>query len=358
MERPGVRRSGASLVLGALLVGVVACSATATVDRPSAAPSTSTAAPPPPPPSQPPPAPVRWPLTGRKSSGPTDRPALAVKIENSVAARPQSGLAQADVVWEQVVEGGISRYVAVYHSRLPVEVGPVRSIRLMDAPITAPLTGLIAFSGGQPDFLAALRGAGLQLISHDGGAAGFYRVPHRWAPHDVYADPAALLTQADRRQRAPPGAQFVLAAGGERPTAVVEGGPTRALELTLSGVSHPRWSWDRAAGAWLRWEGSTAAVGARGVQFRARNVVVLRVDVVPTAYVDAAGNPVPDAVLVGSGDGLVATGGRTVAVRWSKRSLAEPVRLTGPTSAPVRLAPGNTWVELVPTGTGAVVVRP
>ena len=357
MGRQGMRRAGLTPVLVALLVGLVACTPTTTAERPVAAPSSSTAVPTPPPP-PPPPPPVRWPLTGRQSSGPIDRPALAVKVENSSAARPQSGLAEADMVWEQVVEGGIPRYVAVYHSTLPPEIGPVRSVRPMDVPITAPLKGVMAFSGGQPDFLANLGRAGLQLVSHDSGAAGFYRVGHRSAPHNVYADPAALLTQADRRHRAAPAAQFAIAEPGARPTAVARGRGTSAVDLTLSTVSRPRWSWDRAAGAWLRWEGPTPAVGPQGFQFRARNVVVLRVRVVDTAYVDAVGNPVPDAVLVGSGDALVATSGSTVAARWSKRSLAEPVRLTLPGGAPVQLAPGNTWVELVPTGSGAVTVRP
>jgi Protein of unknown function (DUF3048) N-terminal domain/Protein of unknown function (DUF3048) C-terminal domain len=356
MGRSRMRAAGATPVLVVLLVGLVGCTSTTAAERPVAAPSSSTAAPSPPPP--PPPPPVRWPLTGVESGGPIDRPALAVKVENSAEARPQSGLAEADLVWEQVVEGGITRFVAVYHSTLPGEIGPVRSVRPMDVPITAPLKGVMAFSGGQPDFLANLGRAGLQLVSHDSGAAGFYRVGHRSAPHNVYADPAALLAQADPRHRAAPAAQFTVAEPGVRPTAVTRGRGTRTVELALSTVSRPRWSWDGAARAWLRWEGPTPAVGPQGFQFRARNVVVLRVQVVDTAYVDAVGNPVPDAVLVGSGDALVATGGATVAARWSKGSLAEPVRLTLPGGAPVQLAPGNTWVELVDTGGGAVVLQP
>ena len=74
------------------------------------------------------PAAPAWPLTGVPADAVADRPALAVKIENSVDARPQTGLTAADMVWEQVVEGGITRFVAVYHSDLPPEIGPVRSI--------------------------------------------------------------------------------------------------------------------------------------------------------------------------------------------------------------------------------------
>ena len=93
----------------------------------------------------------------RGGRGGARRPALAVKIENSVDARPQSGLNAADVVWEEVVEGGITRFVAVYHSTLPPEIGPIRSVRPMDAAIAGPLHGLFAFSGGQGPFVDADR---------------------------------------------------------------------------------------------------------------------------------------------------------------------------------------------------------
>jgi hypothetical protein len=74
---------------------------------------------------------VLWPLTGIESGAVPPHPALAVKVENSVDARPQTGLGAADMVWEEVVEGGITRFVAVYHSTLPPEIGPVRSVRPM-----------------------------------------------------------------------------------------------------------------------------------------------------------------------------------------------------------------------------------
>jgi len=106
-------------------------------------------------------APNAWPLTGIPSDLVATRPALAVKIENSVDARPQTGLNAADLLWEQVVEGGITRFVAVYHSTLPEDIGPVRSVRPMDPAIAAPLHGLLAFSGGQQQYVDAVSAAGL-----------------------------------------------------------------------------------------------------------------------------------------------------------------------------------------------------
>jgi hypothetical protein len=293
-------------------------------------------------------------LTGKPADAPVDRPALAVKIENSVDARPQTGLGAADMVWEEVVEGGITRYVAVYHSTLLAEIGPVRSVRPMDPAIAAPLHGLFAFSGGQRPFVQAVADAGLQVVSNDAGAGGFHRISARRAPHNVYATPQELLDQADAAHRASPPPQFSFTDPAEQATALSAGAPTAAVQLTLSRISHPQWTWSQPDGAWLRAEDTAPAVEADGAQLRATNVVVLRVDVVNTRFIDPAGNPVPETQLVGTGQALVATNGRTLAATWSKASVADPVVVTGPDGAPVRLAPGNTWVELVPNGTGSV----
>jgi Protein of unknown function (DUF3048) N-terminal domain/Protein of unknown function (DUF3048) C-terminal domain len=346
------RRPGVVLLLGLVMTTAAGCGSFGAPGPVASTPISTSATPVPPPP-------VPWPLTGVASTDETevDRPALAVKIENSVEARPQTGLDAADLVWEEVVEGGITRYLAVYHSELPTEIGPVRSVRPMDAAIAAPLKGLFAFSGGQPDFVAAVDAAGLQVLSNDAGVDGFSRLPTRNPPHDVYADTQVLVRLADDDHRAAPPEQFDIASAGEQPTAVATGTPASAVRVTLSNVSSPLWSWRASASAWLRTEGSTPAVEADGSRLRATNVVVLRVDVVDTEYVDPAGNPVPETVMVGEGEALVATGGHTIEVRWSKASPDAPVILSSSSGGPVRLAPGTTWVELAPRTTGPVSVR-
>jgi hypothetical protein len=333
-------------------IGVLALTAACGPDdaaEPAAAGTSATPAPPPAP------VLVPWPLTGVEVEAMAPRPALAVKIENSVAARPQTGLNAADMVWEEVVEGGITRFVAVFHSNVPPEIGPVRSVRPMDAAIAGPLHGLFAFSGGGPDFVRAISNAGMQVLSQDSGADGFHRVNTRSAPHNVYADPAKFLAAADPEHQAPPAGQFSYAPTGQPPTAVVQGAPAGVVRLKLSGSSRPNWTWSPADGGWLRAEGDTPATGADGARLRAANVVVLRVAVVNTAFRDPAGNPVPETVMVGGGEALVASGGNTIAATWSKASDTAPVVLTGPGGAPVQLAQGNTWIELVPTS-GAVTL--
>jgi hypothetical protein len=350
--RPGPAL-GAALAVAVVLLASVGC--TSSADRPKAS-ATTTSARPTPSPTPPPPPPVLWPLTGVVSTAPVDRPALAVKIENSIDARPQTGLNAADMVWEEVVEGGITRYVAVYQSTLPPQIGPVRSVRPMDPSIAAPLRGLLAYSGGQQLFLNDVARSGVQALSFDAGNPGFYRVSSRRAPHNVYATPQKLIDQADAGHRAAPPPQFAFPAAGQQPTAVVAGAPTNVLNLTLSGIGRPQWTWSAPDGRWLRSEGSTPAVTADAGRISAVNVVVLRVDVVITAALDPAGNHVPETLLSGQGQALVASGGRTVAGTWTKNGLADPVHLTGADGAAVTLTPGNTWVELVPNRTGAVVV--
>lgn len=307
------------------------------------------------------PAPVvppRWPLTGVGAANVPVRPALAIKIENSTDARPQTGLDQADNVWEEVVEGGISRFVAVFHSQVPAEVGPIRSVRPMDPAIVAPMHGLIAFSGGQPIFVNALKAAGIQTISQDAGAPGFYRKAGvRPAPHNVYGTPQTFWDQADANHKAAPAPQFVIAKSASAATAVASGTPAGTISVRLSGFEKPTWSWDAGSGRYLRSEGSTPAVVRSGARLSATNVVTLTVRLVNSGTIDPAGNPVPATILEGStGAGTVSSGGKSVPVTWKKGGLSDVLTLTTAAGATATLAPGVTWIELVPTGSGSVTM--
>jgi hypothetical protein len=339
---------GALVTIAVLVVG--ACSSSSPPKK-VAAPTTSASPTPTP---APPPPPIVWPLTGVATKAVAQRPAVAVKIENSIDARPQTGLNSADMVWEEVVEGGITRYLAVFDSQLPPVIGPVRSVRPMDPSIAAPLHGLFAFSGGQRPFPAQAAASGLQVLSMDAGAGGFYRSRARRAPHNVYADLQTFLRQANGSHKAPPPPQFVFAGPGEQPTALVSGLPAPTLHLTLSAFSHPVWTWAPSVGGWARSENTRLAKGADGHQLHATNVVVLRVDVVNTGYRDPANNPVPETRLTGSGQAVVASGGKIVHATWAKTSVGAVLTLRGSDGAPIRLAPGSTWVELVPNRGGSV----
>lgn len=298
--------------------------------------------------------PPTWPLTG-VAGEPDPRPAIAVKIENTSSARPQSGLDQADVVWETIVEFEVSRFIAVFHSQVPEEVGPVRSVRPMDPLVVSPLGGLLVFSGGQPGILDLVAQSGVQVVSHDAGAPGLYRISSRSAPHNVYGTPQTWWDAAEAGRTAPP-EQFAFARTAERATAATDGSPASTLAFRLSGASSPTWTWDGASGTWLRAEGSTPATVASGQRISAVNVVSVVAGHPDSGFGAQGGAPVPTYELVGSGEATLATGGKTVAVTWEKTAADAPLRLLMPDGSPARLAPGTTWVELVPAGTGSLTV--
>lgn len=349
-------RGAAAALLAALALAVTSCSAPQAEQQEPPAPVTQgpTIAPD----KAPAPVPVvppTWPLTG-VAGEPAVRPSLAVKIENTAVARPQTGLEQADVVWETIVEFDVSRFIAVFHSQVPAEVGPIRSVRPMDPVILAPMHGLLAFSGGQPGILALVAASGVQMISHDAGAPGMYRTRDRAAPHNVYGTPSTFWGLADADHQASPGEQFTFARSADRAAAVVAGTPASTLAFRLSPASSPSWTWDGASGTWLRSEGAAPATARSGARLSAVNVVSITADHPNTGFGAQGGAPVPTYTLVGSGDGVVATGGKTVPVRWQKDSDAAPLRLFTADGKPADLAPGNTWVELVPAGTGSLTI--
>lgn len=349
------RRAGLVGLLGTAALLLAACSSGTTAEPvepvtqgPTVTPDKSAA--------PTPVVPVTWPLTGVPVDAVAQRPALAVKIENTAVARPQTGLDQADVVWETIVEFDVSRFVAVFHSQVPDEVGPIRSVRPMDPLILAPMHGLLAFSGGQPGILAEVEASGVQMISHDAGAPGMYRVSTRSAPHNVYGSPSTWWGIADADHSAPPAEQFAIARSADKATAVVAGTPASTLSFRLSAASSPTWSWDAGSGTWLRSEGTTAATAASGARLSAVNVVSITAEHPNTGYAAQGGTPVPTYTLVGSGDGVLASGGKTIPVRWEKTAEDQPMRLFTADGASATLAPGNTWVELVPAGTGSLTV--
>lgn len=292
----------------------------------------------------------RWPLTGVAGSvdSVVERPALVVKIENAPESRPQEGLDNADIVFEEMVEGGVSRFAAIFHSTLPSQIAPIRSVRPMDGPITSWTGGLLAFSGGQPQFTSRAEDDGLQLISMDWGADGFSRETSRDSPHDVAGDTAAFLAQADGDHQSSPPQFCAFDTAGTGGTAHL-GTATTTVSVMISSAAQPTWTWDAASKRWLRAEGTEPAMATSGVQLGAANVLVLEVEVVMLDGTDAAGTHIPESIVVGQGSGLVASGQMSAPITWQKDSETAPWQFFDQSGAPVVLNPGSTWVELVPT---------
>ncbi|MDR0592472.1 MAG: DUF3048 domain-containing protein [Bifidobacteriaceae bacterium] len=300
----------------------------------------------------PPEVPAVWPLTALPGEVQA-RPALAVKVENPAVARPQSGLEQADMVWEEMVEGGESRFIAVFNSQAPQAIGPVRSIRPMDGPILGATGGVLACSGGQARFIDLAKGAGLQVLTEDSGGAGFFRSTDRSMPHNLYLNAADAWSQADGSHQQAPKPDFLFADSAAAATAAKDGRSGISLAVRISAVAKPNWTWDEATKTYLRSEGDVPSDSASGVRLAAHNVIALAVPIEMAGGTDSAGSPIPDTRIVGSGSGVILVGGKALDVDWSKASDQDRLILkVAGDGAEVKLAPGVTWIELVPLGDG------
>jgi hypothetical protein len=287
------------------------------------------------------------PLTGVPTRpGTLARPVLTVKIENSVDARPQAGLEAADLVVEELVEGGITRFAAMFQSRLPDHVGPVRSVRNVDASLAGPTHGLFAYSGGAGHVLGIVGRAPVQQLAPGQAGKAYYRSSARRAPHNLYAHTRKLYAHAHGRRRMP--AAYLPFAPSAISAATATGKRVRVLNLRFSTGEHPTWTYDRARHRWKRSEGSRPARAASGARLVANNVIVLRVRTRDAGYKDPAGNFVPETVLKGSGPAVLATGGRVVRATWHKKGRDRALKFTRPGGGALKVAPGRTWLELVP----------
>ncbi len=297
-------------------------------------------------------APPVWPLTGMPGDV-VERPVLSVKIETTRPARPQTGIELADVMWEELIEGGETRILAMFHSAVPETVGPIRSVRPMDGGIAGPTGGILVFSGGQPHFIDQVGGSGLQLLINDSGGAGMYRVDFRRAPYNVYGDPNAMLAAADGNRNLAPAPIFPFATSAEGATAVMSGTPASQIVATFPSQKSS-WDWDGTR--WMRSMSDAPHTVETGAQLGAENVVVLRVNIRDTGAKDPIGTAVYETIMVDSGEALVATGGKTVSGTWSKADTLEQIVLTGEDGLPITLAPGQTFVELLPYDGGNLTV--
>lgn len=268
-------------------------------------------------------------------------PSLAVKIDNHFEARPQIGLNRSDIVFEELVEGGLTRYLVVWHSDVPAAIGPVRSIRPMDPDIASPFGGLISYSGGQEYFVDLMKATPLVNLVFDEDDSGlFERADDRPGPHDVILDAAEAVARFESLP--PPAPQFTYGTADPLAAPGFAAVPTTRIDLAFSEGSVRTWEWDPTSFAWLRAQDGTPDHEASGEQVRATNVVTMRV------AVEWPYGEVPLTKMVGAGEVWVSVAGKTAHGNWMKDAAGSPIVLTADDGGALRLAPGNTWVELVP----------
>ena len=280
------------------------------------------------------------PLTGIRTRASANRAALAVKIDNVDSARPQTALERADVIYEEKVEGNLTRLIAVYHSDLPEVVGPVRSVRTTDIDILAMLNRpLLAASGANPGVLAAVANADVINVNAIEAGNAYYRSSSKRAPHNLFARTDRLYTAA-ASQGGLPSPVFSYREPGTAPGSSVE---AASVEVDF-GSADIKFVWSASATGWLRTQNGSAHRVAGGEQLAPANVVVLEVPYGASA-IDAES---PEAHTVGSGTAWVFTAGRVVPGTWSRSAAQDPIVLRDGNGTEIGLTRGQTMVELAP----------
>jgi hypothetical protein len=297
--------------------------------------------PPPPPrpmPEEPEPDPVA-PLTGLPFDDDSvlERPVVAIKIDNVEQARPPQGLQFADVMITELVEAGFTRFIALYQSRDAGVVGPVRSARIVDTWILPAFDPVFAFSGAADPTYDALADSGLRTYVDDDrdqrAEVGFIRQDDRPRPHNLYVPSDRLWELADDL----PAPSQAWTYDEETP----EDRPVTSARITFSTRSTAQWDW--SDGRWLRSQDGGPHTVTSGEQLAADNVIILR-----DPSHDASGNAVPGQDLFGAGDATFLRDGVATDGRWRKPGPEQHFSWFDGDGESFDLAPGTTWIELVP----------
>jgi hypothetical protein len=285
-----------------------------------------------------PPEPTYWPLTGLERKGDVPRhPVIVTKVDNTSSSAPQVGLGSADLVVEELVEGGYTRLAAFYYSKVPADIGPVRSMRASDIGIV-PEGATVVTSGAAPVTINRINGAGIPWITE--GEAGVYRETSRSAPYNLFARLGDIAKRLKSDEEPPPylpwGTEADLPQGG------------KARTLTADFGAHST-SWQYQGGRYV----NTDSYAAQGDEFPASSVLVLRVKVGDAGYRDPAGYPVPETKFEGKGAALLFHGGRVIRGTWAKDGLTGELELST-RAGELTVPAGRVWVELVPAVNGNV----
>ena len=345
-----MRRLSLALAVSALALVTVgspaafADSTTTTTSSPDSSTTTSTSAAPTTTTTQKP----RWtaPLTGLPdpSELTRHRSALTIKIDNTPAAHPQFGLEDADVVYEEIVEGQITRLAAIFNSRLPTEVGPVRSVRRTDREIVFPVGGLFTFSGGAQYAVSSIETAPVKLVQESNAGAAMFRDLSRPPPHNLLAN-AELLMTFDGVPKPPP-ALFTYRSASTPAT----GARVNAFYVDFASGYETSYTWDQKTFSWDRSIFGAPDITATGQRVSPANVIVMNV-----LYRGGVGVEGSYAQMTGSGAAEVFSAGRVQRGTWTRNTLSKPAVYKNASGQVIALTPGQTWVELADTSERAII---
>lgn len=280
------------------------------------------------------------------------RPALVAKIDNNASAVPNhSGLAVADIVFEEIVEGRTTRFAAVFHSQSSDPIGPIRSGRTQDINLFSSFNEpLFVWSGGNGNVTRAINDSFLINLGPS-NATGYYRGPGR-APHNLYTTTDSIWFQTPEGHPGPPAQQFQYLEADE----VFPGEPTDGV-LVRVGSERIEWIWNPEFEKFDRSQRGRAHDDNVFGRIRATNVVVLGVQYSPSP----ADRRSPEAQTLGEGPAYFFTDGQFIEGTWKRDVAVFPIEYFDADGEPIKINPGNTWIELADVDDvafGAVEVLP
>jgi hypothetical protein len=293
------------------------------------------------------------PLTGELLAGGKSapvRPTIAVKVENTEDAFPLAGLERADVIYEEPVEGGITRFAALYQCQDAARVGPVRSARTTDPKILLQYSGqpILAYSGANATVAANAEEAGVVSLTETSANAAFVRDEARSVPHNLFVSTKKLHRIARKEvDPAIPGAVFRFDEAVPSPSK-----PRTSASVAFSSSNVVGWSWSEDR--WVREIDEEPMLGESGEPIAVDNVVIQEVVVTDSNILDAAGFPSPEVKLTGQGRAWILRDGRLVIGRWRRDSMGDVTVFETKGGDEIALAPGTTFVQLVPKDDGEV----
>lgn len=375
-------RVAAVLAIGAITIGLAAFALVGGMSPspapgsaspgPAASPSTvaeaspspvSTAASvlPTPSPTAPAPSLVPDPLTGLPvTPAQAELPVIAVMIDDHSAARPQAGFNAAAVVWQAPAEGGIPRYMMLFHATVPGMVGPVRSAREYFVEWAAEWRAMYAHAGGSPQALQTLRtrGQGIWIWNADEFAWGSYfrRVDFNVPPHNLYTDGTDLEALATRLGVVAPPAQAHWRFRSDAPVEARPIGGSLTVSYPTETITYRYDSTTNTYGRYIQGSKVAQLDAADGLVVAPKNVVILRMAFGPLND----GHPAKrrlEASNVGRGTAWISTNGRTIEGSWRKASVTAPTLLYGPDGKQVTLTAGQTFIEVMQLS-DAISIRP
>jgi len=281
----------------------------------------------------------------------TKRPALVVKIDNvEPKSRPQAGINEADVVYEERVEGSVTRLLAVFHSTDAAPVGPVRSGRTSDIAIFSALRRpYFAWSGANETFAQRIRASNMVDVGWDAATDQYFRDGGRPGTSNLMIRSTDQIMRLPAERSAPPPPLFVFRSA-DAPTPANHQ-PVAGVYITYgsaAGSAPVEYRWNGTG--WARSQKGTPHVDANGVQVAPANVIVQFTGYLPSDVGDQFGNPIPEAQLVGDGPAWVFTAGGVVEGRWQKPTLDAVTSYVDLDGNPIGLTPGRTWVALASPG--------